>query len=93
MEGIEKRRSIPPMEFQKVFDDAHLRDSLRAIIKDLLKQKKSGIELRTESRIESINRFLEEKIAYFQRISKEQFKKETKPATEVLNLLFREFVL
>lgn len=63
---IEQYKTMPPMEFEKIFHAQILDTKLTQEIKKLLERKKSGEELKIENRIKIINNFLEEKISYFE---------------------------
>jgi predicted nucleotidyltransferase len=63
---IEAYNEPPPMEFETLLTqipDGELCD----VINELLRQKKSGVEMGLEPKIPVINQFIEEKLEYFQR--------------------------
>lgn len=62
---IEQNNTQPPMEFEELMKSQKLDDGLHEDIMKLLARKKGGDELNIEPRIEAINRFLEDKIEYF----------------------------
>ncbi|UUZ81456.1 nucleotidyltransferase domain-containing protein [Paenibacillus sp. P26] len=65
---IEKHDGMPPMEFDLLVEDLVPRGSaLRTVIDDLLVRKKAGDELDYEPRLNPINEYLEERIAYYER--------------------------
>ncbi len=63
---IEKFKTMPLMEFVKIFHAQTLGNNLAQEINKLLERKKSGGELEKEDQIKTINNFLEEKIKYFE---------------------------
>ncbi len=85
---IEKRRTIPPMEFEKLFHIQKLNKGLVEEVQKLLERKRSGEELDVEDRIEIINNFLEEKINYFEEYEKKAGKGQYSKV-DVLDKLFR----
>jgi uncharacterized protein len=85
---IERRGTMAPTEFQKLFETEVQDENLRLEIERLLARKMSGEELSEEPRIEALNAFLEEKIEHYTEYLKGyQFLKQ--PDTEVLNQIFR----
>ncbi|AJY74299.1 nucleotidyltransferase domain-containing protein [Paenibacillus beijingensis] len=67
-EWIEKHNAMPPIEFDRLVDDLVPEGSeLKAIILDLLTRKKAGDEMDYEPKINPINEFLEERMAYYER--------------------------
>jgi predicted nucleotidyltransferase len=62
---IESYKETPPMEFEKLTAQITHKDLLDAI-NELLAKKKSGGEMGMEPKINAINDFLEEKMAYFE---------------------------
>ncbi|MBD2871897.1 nucleotidyltransferase domain-containing protein [Paenibacillus arenilitoris] len=67
-EWIEKHNAMPPMEFDRLLDALVPEGSeLKAVIQDLLARKRAGDEMDYEPRINPINVFLEERIAYYDR--------------------------
>ncbi|WP_068614695.1 nucleotidyltransferase domain-containing protein [Paenibacillus tuaregi] len=66
-EWIEKHGTMPPMEFDRLVDDLVVEGTqLRRVIGELLARKKAGDEMDYEPRINPINDYLEERIAYFE---------------------------
>ncbi|WP_256758513.1 nucleotidyltransferase domain-containing protein [Cohnella sp. WQ 127256] len=66
-EWIEKYESMPPIEFDALVEDLIPKGSeLKWTIRNLLERKKSGEELSDEPRIDRINEFLEQKLAYYE---------------------------
>lgn len=88
---IESEKSMPPMEFEKLLSAQRLSQEVMSEIKELLKRKRSGIELNAEGRVEVIIDFLEEKLNYF-----ENYVKKLTPSQsskdDSLNKLFRETI-
>lgn len=69
---IEKYGTMPPMEFdQLVYDLVPEGTDLRLAIDHLLIRKKAGDEMDVEPRINPINVFLEDRLAYYERIASE----------------------
>ncbi|AIQ11243.1 nucleotidyltransferase domain-containing protein [Paenibacillus durus] len=66
-EWIEKHNTMPPIEFDRLVDYVVPKGSDKAVILDLLARKKAGDEMDYEPRINPINDYLEEKIAYYER--------------------------
>lgn len=86
---IEKNKTMPPMEFEKIFHSQTLNSKLTQEIEKLLERKKSGEELGIEDQIKIINNFLEEKIRYFEDYTKTMKTKKT-TRDDLLDNLFRE---
>lgn len=63
---IATQKTMAPMEFEKLLHAQDLDKNLVTEIEGLLKRKRAGEELDMEDRIEIINRFLEERIKYFE---------------------------
>jgi len=85
---IEKYNTMPPTEFELLFNDQQLQDGLHSAIDRLLKRKKDGEELATEPRISAINEFLENEIIYYTHFVKSMPKVSTN--MEMLDVFFRE---
>lgn len=87
---VEKHNTMPPTEFVRLYGDAGLPPDLTEQIDGLLARKMAGDELDREPRIEVLNRFLEERIAWYSSYV------EGMPRTEVdidrLDELFREML-
>jgi predicted nucleotidyltransferase len=87
---VEKHNTMPPTEFARLYKDAGLAPDLTEEIDGLLARKMAGDELDKEPRIEVLNRFLEERIAWYSEFV------EGMPRTEVeidrLDGLFREML-
>lgn len=67
-EWIEKRGTMAPVAFPQLVKDILPEDSeLKQAILQLLKRKIAGDEMDLERRIEPINAYIEEKIAYYER--------------------------
>lgn len=88
---IEEHKTIPPMEFEKLFKAQKLDGRLKDEIQKLLVRKKSGEELDNEVRIELINKYLEEKIKYFENYIK-TLPVKSAHKTDLLDPLFRETI-
>lgn len=64
---IEKTNEMPPMEFEVLVDRILPENSeLKALILELLARKKAGDELDLEPRLQPLNDYLEDKLAYYQ---------------------------
>ncbi|CAH1216849.1 hypothetical protein PAECIP111893_04188 [Paenibacillus plantiphilus] len=64
---IERYQSMPPIQFDLLVERLVPSDSeLKAVIEQLLERKKAGDELDYEPRINPINEYLEQRIAYFE---------------------------
>lgn len=86
---IEKNKTMPPMEFEKIFNTQTTNSRLTHEVEKLLERKRSGEELEIEDRIEVINNFLEEKIRYFEDYAKTmKIKQPTRD--DLLDNFFRE---
>ncbi|OCT11083.1 hypothetical protein A8709_05145 [Paenibacillus pectinilyticus] len=67
---IERSNTMPPIEFQALVDRLVPEGSqLKAAIQDLLVRKIAGDEMDYEPRINPINEFLEERIAYYDQMA------------------------
>jgi predicted nucleotidyltransferase len=67
---VERRQSMPPMDFETLLQELiPAGTELRVEIERLLVRKKAGEELNLEPRIHAINAYIEEKLAYFERIA------------------------
>jgi uncharacterized protein len=65
---IEKYGTMPPILFQELVEELLPDDgSLKASVAELLRRKMSGDELDYEPKIKPINKFLEDRIAYYER--------------------------
>lgn len=69
-EWIERNNTIPPMEFDVLVEELVPEDSeLKMVIHKLLARKKAGDEMDYEPRINPINEFLENRLAYYEDIA------------------------
>lgn len=67
-EWIEKYNTLPPIEFDRLVEELVPAESmLRTVIDGLLVRKRAGDEMDFEPRINPINEYLEERIAYYER--------------------------
>lgn len=67
-EWIERYNTMPPIEFDRLVEAVVPRDSeLQQVIDALVVRKKAGDEMDYEPRINPINEFLEQRIAYYER--------------------------
>lgn len=88
---VERYKTFPPMEFEKLLNAQNLEHPLIKEVGSLLKRKKSGEELDVENKIEIIDKFLKDKILYFEDYAKNLPVKRPSKETS-LDLLFRETV-
>lgn len=86
---IERTNEMAPMEFDLMVDAEINNTEVKKEVKNLLVRKKSGEELDWEPKIDSIDRFLEEKIVYYKEYLR-NFDYKKYPDTELLNQIFRE---
>jgi len=86
---IEKHKTVPPMEFEKLFRAQKLDKKLVDEVQRLLERKRLGEELDIEDRIDVINNFLEEKIKYFEDYA-EKFGSRQHLKKDPLDKLFRD---
>jgi len=87
---IERHNTMPPTEFERLYQDADLSPSLKHEIDNLLQRKIAGGELDMESRIEVINEFLEGQIEHFASMANDLESPESD--VEALDELFREML-
>ena len=88
---IEKEKSMPPMQFERLFRAQKISREAVNEISQLLRRKKSGVELNIGDRIELLNVFLEEQLEYFEKYVKKLMPGQ-KSNNDSLNKLFREVV-
>lgn len=86
---IEKHKTIPPMEFEKLLTGHKFDKKVVNEVQKLLERKRLGEELDMEDRIEIINDFLEEKIKYFEDYAKKLGSRQH-PKIDPLDKLFRD---
>jgi predicted nucleotidyltransferase len=79
---IENYKESPPMEFEKLLTQITGKELLDAI-SELLKKKKSGIELGTEPKIKALNIFIENMLLHFAN-AVSTFNPKKKPKQEIL---------
>lgn len=89
---IEKEKSMPPMEFEKLLSVQKLDQEVANTITELLRRKKSGKELDAEDRIEVLIDFLEEKLDFFENYVKKLASKQSPNKDDSLDKLFREVI-
>lgn len=89
---IEREKSIPPMEFERLFKSEKSSLKISKEIRELLKRKREGFELKEESRIKVIDDFLVEKLSYFGNYSR-TLKVKRHFEARLLDNLFREQVI
>lgn len=88
---IEKKNSFPPIEFEKLFAAQKLAPELRREIEELLGRKRLGEESQVEKRIELLGDFINEKIHYFEQLTR-SVRRERRAEGASLDELFREVV-
>ncbi len=87
---VEKHRAMPPMAFDELVRElVPAESSLREEIERLLVRKKAGEELKLERRIPVLNHFIEEKLAYYERLAP-SFETAAGVPDEALDKLFRD---
>ncbi|WP_057768026.1 nucleotidyltransferase domain-containing protein [Cytobacillus praedii] len=86
---IEKKNTLPPIEFQRLAEILLPFGELRKEIDILLKRKISGDELDLEPRIDLINHFIEKELIYLEDYARSLNEEMTDP-TQNLNEIFRE---
>lgn len=88
---IEQYKTMPPMEFEKLFKAQKLDTELSDKIQRLLVRKRAGEELNIQAKIEVIDNFLEEEIRYHEDYVKIlTVRSATK--TDFLDAFFRKIV-
>ena len=88
---VERNKTIPPMEFEKLFQAQRLDRELATEITKLLKRKRAAGELAVGDRVDVINSFLEAKIEYFEHYTETM--KGKKPKEDgVLDIFFQGIV-
>ncbi len=87
---IERHNTMPPTEFDRLYQDADLSPSLNKEIDQLLQRKMAGQEMDLEPRIEIINSFLEELLDHFSAIANDLESSDSD--FERLDSLFREML-
>ncbi|MEX1376258.1 MAG: nucleotidyltransferase domain-containing protein [Eubacteriales bacterium] len=85
---VEKFGTQPPMLFEELMNSLDLDKDLISEIEMLLKRKRAGHEMDWEEQITVINKFLEDKIEYFEEYSKNL--KSFQADAEELDKLFRD---
>ena len=83
---IEINKEAPPMEFEKLLTQISDRELLEKI-NELLRRKKSGIEMGLEPKIPIINNFIEQKLTHFED-AVNMFDPKKKPKQEKLEEAF-----
>ncbi len=88
---IEKFNETPPMEFERLLSLLDKNTIIFKKIKNLLEEKRNGIELGIKTRINEINVFIEDKIEYYEKFVL-TLDKTKKPDMEMLNKFFIEIL-
>jgi len=88
---IEKFNTMPPMEFNKLLSVQHLDGKLSDRIYLLLKSKIKGDELNVGNKIVAIDKFIKEKIYYFEDYAV-KLNNSKSPGNKILNELFLEML-
>ena len=78
-----------PMLFSSLVEAIVKDEDLLNDINELLRLKRSGDEMKSAPKIDSLNKFIETQLTVFSEV---KFPKETKPSTEELNRVFRTIV-
>jgi uncharacterized protein len=87
---VEKHDTMPPTEFIRLYEDARLAPGLSAIVDGLLVRKMAGDELDKGPRIDELNLFLEERIAWYSEYVEGMPRSEAD--VDQLDALFREML-
>ncbi len=85
MQWIEREKGVVPTDFNILVAELVTDPILRSDIENLLSQKRSGAELQTGPRIESISGFIESEM---ERFSEFAFDKSKRGSIETLNTIF-----
>ena len=89
---IDKNKIVPPIEFEELLDKVEIEENVKNAINNLLIIKKQKRELDLHPRVEELNRFIEEKIEYYEKFLKNfEFKKDL-PKVEEFNQLLKEMI-
>jgi uncharacterized protein len=88
---IHRTNTMAPMAFNTLVESQVKDPQILEIINSLLTQKTSGEELGEGPRIDQLNQFLEERIAFHQDLVKTLHRSE-RMSNDLLNLLFRETI-
>ncbi len=89
---IEKTKAIPPIKFEELFKQVEVEENIRNAINNLLVIKKHTRELDLHPRVEELNRFIEEKIEYYEQFLKNFEFKQDLPEIEKFNQLLKEMI-
>ncbi|MGE7913686.1 nucleotidyltransferase domain-containing protein [Lysinibacillus xylanilyticus] len=85
---IEKKQTVPPIDFQELLNEIIPEGSLKTDIQQLLKRKIAGEELNMEPKIDSINEYLDKELKHIETYCKNLNIKVDDP-TQKLDALFR----
>ena len=88
---IEEKKCPPPVLFDELFCTV-LEDDMKSAIKDLLEKKVKMAESDKAPKIEKINQYIEEKLAYYKALA-ESMKDDRNPDWEPLEKAFRDIIL
>ncbi len=89
---IEKNKTVPPILFNELLEKTQLEQNVRNAVENLLIIKKEKRELDLYPKVEELNRFIEEKIKYYEQFLKNfEFEKDL-PETEKFNQLLEEMI-
>ena len=88
---IEEKKCPPPVLFDELFHTV-LEDDMKPAVEDLLAKKVKMSESDKAPRIEKINQYIEEKLAYYKAVA-ESMKDDRNPDWEPLEKAFRDIVL
>lgn len=90
---IETRKSMPPMEFETLLSAQKIDKGLLTEIKNLLSKKRAGQELGKGRKVDVIDSFLKDELAYYDAYGKQlKSNNNNRSRYEELNRLFRTFV-
>ena len=88
---IKEKETMPPMEFQTLVDSQVSDEKIKCEIEQLLARKIAGEELKEEPKIEILNKFLEEKIEFYNDYVG-KIEQPEKPDTNLLDDLFKKTI-
>jgi len=89
---IEKNKTVPPIKFEELFNQVEIEEDVRNPIENLLIIKKQKRELNLYPRVEELNRFIEEKIKYYEQLLKNFELNNDLPNIEKFNQFLKEMI-
>jgi len=89
---IEKNKTVPPIKFEELFNQAEIEENVRNSMENLLIIQKQKREIGLHSKADELNRFIEEKIKYYEQLLKNfEFNKDL-PKIEEFNRFLKETI-